>query len=972
MATATSNGHASNVRRHGLRAPEGGLRIGGKYYRSGQLMPAKYRRMVEDTPHDPASGVPLSSPNFGRTVLPHAITFIGKQSTVAHVYRNPDEAVLRSGGQAWKMRRDPTIMECLESRQRGTALFNWHLEVEDERDPEQKQLKEELTKIVKRTYQFTEYRRCLLEALWYGRYAVQHQFGHEMIGGKRRTIIKGWRPVNGDKLIFRFDDGSGRYRDDEVGIRVTPIYGQKDVIAGGRRLEVTDVGMCYFLEPWERSLLAIHRHIIEDGDYEDPVSAGRIHGVGVRDRIYWCWYQKQETMAQLMEVIDRTGSGITIYWYPAGNPQAEAETIDLAEKQKHENVLVMPRMSGDPAQDAYGIERIEPTSAGIDAMSKIVDEFFGDQIMRYICGGTLFSKSKSLGIGGGGADIQEQSFYTIIQYDSVKLEETISTEMVLPLKGFNFPWARDIPVFFRIDTDSPDSQEKLQAAKTAWDMGAKILTKDLMSKVGMSIPKEGDDYLQNPQFAQQGIPGQPGGAQPGQPGDLQDMFGPLAAELGGGAQPGGGEPGQPPPGGPEGGQPAPNPPEGGGPVQYAKLADDFKSQLKRAISETDRHPSDEQKAAGNYSKGKVNWHGLTITLENPAGTKRRPEWKPLAHHYGYINRTEGKDGDHVDCFIGPNPESGVVYVVDQKNKAGGFDEHKCMLGFENEHRARAGYLANYQDGWQCGPITGLTIPQFKSWLEDGDTSKPVEQQVSRYAKRQIRSSPGQQPLAGLVDPNTRAHYLWKETLHPRAPEGSASGGQFVSKAGSHATSSGHAQGATVKNPLSAQHGQGMLFSELAAKLHETEHYPDSKTAKAQQADLFKTLAQSDVHPEQLHALLSGDEERMRGVQEHALATGQHEPPTDLSEEEQALAETYKGLTSGQVRSEVARRKHQSKITAATAEPGGEGYIPADSSQQDWNAAAIPPKEAEQIVSRVCSGRPESKNKGEHVHLYGKR
>jgi hypothetical protein len=31
----------------------------------------------------------------------------------------------------------------------------------------------------------------------------------------------------------------------------------------------------------------------------------------------------------------------------------------------------------------------------------VVDEFFGDQIMRYICGGTLFSKSKSLGLGGG-------------------------------------------------------------------------------------------------------------------------------------------------------------------------------------------------------------------------------------------------------------------------------------------------------------------------------------------------------------------------------------------------------------------------------------------------------------------------------------------------------------------------------------------------------------------------------------------
>jgi hypothetical protein len=203
----------------------------------------------------------------------------------------------------------------------------------------------------------------MLEALWYGRYAVQHSFGFKMIDGKRRCYLADWDPINGDKLVFRFDDGSGKYDDKEIGVKVTPVFGQKDVLAGTRRLEVTDLGMAYFFEKWERSLLAIHRHIIEDGDYEDPISAGRIHGVGIRDRIYWCWFQKQETMAQLMEVIDRTGSGITIYWYPHGDAQAKEEVEEMAEKQKHENVLVMPRMSGDPSMDAYGIERIEPNAA---------------------------------------------------------------------------------------------------------------------------------------------------------------------------------------------------------------------------------------------------------------------------------------------------------------------------------------------------------------------------------------------------------------------------------------------------------------------------------------------------------------------------------------------------------------------------------------------------------------------------------
>jgi hypothetical protein len=240
----------------------------------------------------------------------------------------------------------------------------------------------------------------------------------------------------------------------------------------------------------------------------------------------------------------------------------------MAEKQKHENVLVMPRMSGDPSMDAYGIERIEPNAGGIETIKGVVDEFFGDQIMRYICGGTLFSKSKALGLGGGASDAQEQSFHLVIQYDAVKLEETITEQLVEPLKAFNLPEARDIPIWFRIDTDSPDSEEKLEAAFKLWQMGAKIKTAEVMGKVGLSMVGPDDEFLQDPQFAMQ-PQGQPG-AMPGQPGaepqdQLHDLFGPLADEI---VQQGGQEP---PGAGEEGGGEPPSPFEGGGPAQYAKV-----------------------------------------------------------------------------------------------------------------------------------------------------------------------------------------------------------------------------------------------------------------------------------------------------------------------------------------------------------------------------------------------------------------
>ncbi|MED5545710.1 MAG: PLxRFG domain-containing protein [Pseudomonadota bacterium] len=140
-------------------------------------------------------------------------------------------------------------------------------------------------------------------------------------------------------------------------------------------------------------------------------------------------------------------------------------------------------------------------------------------------------------------------------------------------------------------------------------------------------------------------------------------------------------------------------------------------------------PSDAQKEAGNYQKGHVQIGALDISIENPAGTRRRPEWPPLTHTYGYVKGSHGADGDHVDVFLGPDAEntSKPVYVVDQVNEDGSFDEHKVMIGFENEADAREGYLANYERGWTgLGAISPMTFENFETWVKDQKaTAKPV-------------------------------------------------------------------------------------------------------------------------------------------------------------------------------------------------------------------------------------------------------
>lgn len=139
-------------------------------------------------------------------------------------------------------------------------------------------------------------------------------------------------------------------------------------------------------------------------------------------------------------------------------------------------------------------------------------------------------------------------------------------------------------------------------------------------------------------------------------------------------------------------------------------------------------PTPGQAEAGNYVKRHVKWNGLGITIETEAGGVRTgtgPTGQPwsvtLTSPYGYIKRTTGADSEQVDLYLGPQPQSPHVYIVDQIHpETGGFDEHKAFIGYPDEASARAAYLQAFSDGSgdaRLGSISGLTVDEFKSWLK---------------------------------------------------------------------------------------------------------------------------------------------------------------------------------------------------------------------------------------------------------------
>lgn len=169
---------------------------------------------------------------------------------------------------------------------------------------------------------------------------------------------------------------------------------------------------------------------------------------------------------------------------------------------------------------------------------------------------------------------------------------------------------------------------------------------------------------------------------------------------------------------------APSPKENETPLDYAERIVEAK-RLHEEELKVDTNPTEAQKEAGNYKKGHIKINGFDVTIEQPAGSVRSgkdasgKEWSQVMNNtYGYIRGTESVDGDHIDVFLGPDMNSDMVYVVDQVNTDGSFDEHKVMMGFSSLEDARSAYLSNYEEGWQgLGNITGVALDEFKKWID---------------------------------------------------------------------------------------------------------------------------------------------------------------------------------------------------------------------------------------------------------------
>ena len=181
----------------------------------------------------------------------------------------------------------------------------------------------------------------------------------------------------------------------------------------------------------------------------------------------------------------------------------------------------------------------------------------------------------------------------------------------------------------------------------------------------------------------------------------------------------------------------------------------LKAKIEAASADVNTEPTEAQKEAGNYKKGHVQVGAFDITIEQPEGSIRRgtdadgKQWEIKMHNtYGYFRGTEGVDGDHIDVFLSNDIDGWngrKVFVVDQYNPDGTFDEHKVMLGFNDMDEAKSDYLANYEKGWENGrriTVSTTNLEDFEKWIDSSHRKTKPFSEYSSVNKETVATDKG--------------------------------------------------------------------------------------------------------------------------------------------------------------------------------------------------------------------------------------
>ncbi len=343
---------------------------------------------------------------------------------------------------------------------------------------------------------FLKLKYSLLKSRWFGSYGANLVY---MKNAKNKIFVKRWVELHGDSLNYKIDS-------DDVGIYVTMqgVPGSKEVdtepgllgkvhVYKNQEVHYDQDGKPYIVEypqGAERDAIIIMRYDPQAADFLDFRKSGGITGTGLRSVLFPSWYQYAEVLGNLMDYLERVGTGVVLWKYIAGDENSYNRALQMAESMSNQAVLMVPVELNSGGKPVEGLELINASAIGMENMMAVVKDIFEQQIRRMIVGQDATSQNISTGLGSKLAEVHQNTFSRIVQFDCCDLEQTLTDQLVRVIQKWNFPGTEDTPCRYVVDYASSNIEGKIEAAKTLYEMGISFDGDELRSLVGLKKPTE--------------------------------------------------------------------------------------------------------------------------------------------------------------------------------------------------------------------------------------------------------------------------------------------------------------------------------------------------------------------------------------------------------------------------------------------------------------------------------------------------
>jgi Protein of unknown function (DUF935) len=443
--------------------------------------------------------------DFGENVIPNVAMFSSMMNVIAKTYSyRYDEALKALPANALSMLRDTYITSLLQERAMPTVNRSWQLVGEDSNDPDQKLVCGQLSAIVKRTPYFKQQLEYLVKGgMWYGRYGSQIQYEQQSYHNHVRAwTVKKHSPVNGDKIMGAWDDTPAIFINTMLMSNYPSEY-----------IKLTDRVPALLLakQHW-RNQFIIHRHEVDDADYFEPEMAGRSQGTGIRNKIYWGWWLRDEALSWVIDFMKKVGAlGLLVFSYELGNKASKIQAEQMALNSNKQTALIIGRPSGKDAGMLDPVH-IPVNMQGVQYLQGLVQNYFEHHMERLIVGQTLSANTEGNGLGGSGvAAMHTTTKNNLLQYDADNLAETLNRDSIPVLMKLNYPSAK-FRVRFEFTFEDPNASQKLTAIVQAAKL-VPVRVMDIYQTLGIIKPEPTDEQVGGPPKAEGWAADNPG-AQP--------------------------------------------------------------------------------------------------------------------------------------------------------------------------------------------------------------------------------------------------------------------------------------------------------------------------------------------------------------------------------------------------------------------------------------------------------------------------